>query len=195
MSKHRSLSSKDTAIIVTSVIGVIGTITVAYFAYRGTTAPLEIAISATQTAESNKIVVPVVITNIVQDTPTKIALFPTSVSTQILSTSTQAVPEISYSAPSLDNVSTFPSLMGGNFYQNPSMPSSVSYHINVSMRLSYIWRFNWCALNGNYLGNNLSQISLKFLIEDFGIPSQGMYEYRTSESGWECHFWATLLNG
>jgi hypothetical protein len=22
-----------------------------------------------------------------------------------------------------------------------------------------------------------------------------MYEYRTSESGWECHFWATLLNG
>ena len=55
MSKSRSTSSKESVTIITALIGVIGTIAVAYFAFRGTVAPRELEISATQTAESIKV--------------------------------------------------------------------------------------------------------------------------------------------
>jgi len=55
MSKRRLLSSKDFVTIITAVIGVLGTITVAYFSFRGNTAPLELVIGATQTAEAKTI--------------------------------------------------------------------------------------------------------------------------------------------
>lgn len=55
MSKRRLISSKDLVTIITAVIGVLGTITVAYFSFRGNTAPLELVIGATQTAEAKTI--------------------------------------------------------------------------------------------------------------------------------------------
>jgi hypothetical protein len=54
MSKNESTPSKDLAPIITAIIGVVGTIAVAYFAFRSNVAPKELEISATQTAESLK---------------------------------------------------------------------------------------------------------------------------------------------
>ena len=53
-SENRSLSTKDLIAIFSAVVGLIGTITIAYFSFRGSTAPLEISIRATQTAESRR---------------------------------------------------------------------------------------------------------------------------------------------
>jgi len=54
MSKNESASSNNLAPVITAIIGVAGTITVAYFAFRSNIAPKELEISATQTAESIK---------------------------------------------------------------------------------------------------------------------------------------------
>lgn len=54
MKKKNSLSSKDKSAIIIAIVGVIGTITVAYFGFRGNIAPTQISIYATQTAESHK---------------------------------------------------------------------------------------------------------------------------------------------
>ena len=43
---------KDLTPIIVAIIGVVGTIVAAYFAFKSNTVPTEIAISATQTAES-----------------------------------------------------------------------------------------------------------------------------------------------
>ena len=51
MSKQRLSPQNITAIIV-AAIGVIGSIAVSYFAFRGNTAPIELSISTTQTAEA-----------------------------------------------------------------------------------------------------------------------------------------------
>jgi hypothetical protein len=52
MGTQQPQSSKDLTVIITAILGTIGTVTVAYFAFRGNIAPVELAISATQTAES-----------------------------------------------------------------------------------------------------------------------------------------------
>ena len=52
MSKNETPSSKEWVTVITAIIGVVGTIAVAYFAYRGIVAPKELEIRATQTAES-----------------------------------------------------------------------------------------------------------------------------------------------
>ncbi|MBK9008062.1 MAG: hypothetical protein IPM31_13855 [Anaerolineae bacterium] len=54
MSKNESASSNNLAPVITAIIGVIGTIAVAYFTFRSNVAPKELEISATQTAESFK---------------------------------------------------------------------------------------------------------------------------------------------
>jgi hypothetical protein len=54
MSKNKSASSNNLIPVITALIGVVGTIAVAYFAFRGAVAPKELEISATQTAESIK---------------------------------------------------------------------------------------------------------------------------------------------
>ncbi|RMG33550.1 MAG: lamin tail domain-containing protein [Methanobacteriota archaeon] len=51
MSKHKSTSSNAFVPVVTAVVGVVGTIAVAYFTYLGIVVPKELEISATQTAE------------------------------------------------------------------------------------------------------------------------------------------------
>lgn len=51
MSKQR-LSPQNITTIIVAVIGVIGSIAVSYFAFRGNTAPIELSISTTQTAEA-----------------------------------------------------------------------------------------------------------------------------------------------
>ena len=50
--RKRRLSSQNITTIVVALLGAIGTIAVAYFAFRGNVAPIELAIIATQTAES-----------------------------------------------------------------------------------------------------------------------------------------------
>ncbi len=52
MSNKKLSLSKDLITVITAIIGVVGTITVAYFAFRGVVAPKELEISATQTAEA-----------------------------------------------------------------------------------------------------------------------------------------------
>ena len=52
MSKNEASSSKAWVPIITAIIGVVGTIAVAYFSFRGLVVPKELEISATQTAES-----------------------------------------------------------------------------------------------------------------------------------------------
>lgn len=52
MSNQPDSSSKGWTIIITSVIGVIGTIAVAYFAFRGAIYPKQLEIEATQRAQS-----------------------------------------------------------------------------------------------------------------------------------------------
>lgn len=52
MSNQQDSSSKGWIIIITSVIGVIGTIAVAYFAFRGSIFPKQLEIEAAQTAQS-----------------------------------------------------------------------------------------------------------------------------------------------
>ncbi len=52
MSYQQDSSSKGWIIIITSVIGVMGTIAVAYFAFRGNTEPRQLEIRATKEAES-----------------------------------------------------------------------------------------------------------------------------------------------
>ena len=52
MSNQHDSTSKGWVIIITSIIGVIGTITVAYFAFRGAIFPAQLEIEATQTAQS-----------------------------------------------------------------------------------------------------------------------------------------------
>lgn len=54
MSKNESTSSNNLVPVITAIIGVVGTIAVAYFAFRSNIAPKELEISATQTAESVK---------------------------------------------------------------------------------------------------------------------------------------------
>jgi len=53
MSKPRLTSQNMTTIII-AVIGVVGTVAVAYFAFREKTAPIELAIITTQTAEAKQ---------------------------------------------------------------------------------------------------------------------------------------------
>lgn len=52
MSNKESSPSKELVTVITAIIGVVGTITVAYFAFRGVIAPKELEISTTQTAEA-----------------------------------------------------------------------------------------------------------------------------------------------
>lgn len=52
MSNQQDSSSKGWIIIITSVIGVIGTIAVSYFAFRGAIFPKQLEIEAAQTAQS-----------------------------------------------------------------------------------------------------------------------------------------------
>lgn len=52
MSNQQESASKGWIIIITSIIGVIGTITVAYFAFRGAIFPAQLEIQASQTAQS-----------------------------------------------------------------------------------------------------------------------------------------------
>ncbi len=52
MSGQQESSSKGWIIVITSIIGVIGTITVAYFAFRGAIFPAQLEIEASQTAQS-----------------------------------------------------------------------------------------------------------------------------------------------
>ena len=52
MSSQQESTSKGWIIVITSIIGVIGTITVAYFAFRGAIFPAQLEIEASQTAQS-----------------------------------------------------------------------------------------------------------------------------------------------
>ena len=52
MSNQQDSSSKGLVIIITAVIGTLGTIAVAYFAFRGAVFPAQLEIEATQTAHS-----------------------------------------------------------------------------------------------------------------------------------------------
>jgi hypothetical protein len=52
MSNQQDSSSKGLVTILTALIGVLGTIAVAYFAFRGNTEPKQLEINATQTAET-----------------------------------------------------------------------------------------------------------------------------------------------
>ncbi len=56
MSKRR-LSLQNITAIAIAVIGVIGSITVAYFAFRGNIVPLQLSISTTQTAEASRVLI------------------------------------------------------------------------------------------------------------------------------------------
>ncbi len=80
MSKPRLTSQNITTIII-AVIGVVGTVAVAYFAFREKTAPIELAIITTQTAEakqtlSSNAFIPTVSISAPDIPPTEI--FPTS---------------------------------------------------------------------------------------------------------------------
>ncbi len=52
MNNQQDSSSKALVIIITAVVGTLGTIAVAYFAFRGNTEPKQLEIQATQEAES-----------------------------------------------------------------------------------------------------------------------------------------------
>lgn len=52
MSNQQDSSSKNLVTIITTLIGVLGTVAVAYFAFRGNIEPKQLEIRATQTAES-----------------------------------------------------------------------------------------------------------------------------------------------
>ena len=90
MSQNESTSSNNLVPVITAIIGVVGTITVAYFAYRGVVVPEELEISATQTAEifratqtaeANRVTsVPIVSTNTANSVPTILTLIPTPTS-------------------------------------------------------------------------------------------------------------------
>ena len=80
MSKQQLSSQNKTSIIV-AIVGVIGSITVAYFAFLGDKTPVELSIGATQTAESNKTLAPSIFTSTPEKTSTEI--LPTSTSTII----------------------------------------------------------------------------------------------------------------
>jgi hypothetical protein len=71
MNKWR-LSSNNITKIIIAFISVFGTITGAYFVFRGNTAPIELSLNATQTAESKKLTFTpaILITNTTESTPT-----------------------------------------------------------------------------------------------------------------------------
>ncbi|CAG1014828.1 hypothetical protein ANAEL_05092 [Anaerolineales bacterium] len=70
MSK-RQLTSQNITTIIIAIIGMIGSVLVAYFAFRGNTAPIELAINATQTAEAKQNLSKATLTTIVStNTPT-----------------------------------------------------------------------------------------------------------------------------
>jgi hypothetical protein len=181
------------------ILAFLGMILAAYIGYLGVRSQVEIPIQATQTAESKLALTaqtskdnnPILM-------PTQILY--TSVPSQVLSTSTpvqvlsDTISKVSFALPTQADLSKYPNLMENNFYKNPESPDSNNYQVYVSVGVSYIWSFTWCAQDGNYLANNLNFINLSFLIEESKIPNANIYEYRTSKSGWECHGWSTLLS-
>jgi hypothetical protein len=101
MSKPRLTSQNITTIII-SVIGVVGTVTVAYFSFREKTAPMELAIITTQTAEAKQ--------TLLSNTliPTVSVNTPDILPTEILPTST-ALPEQGFSTNCINSTDWTPS--------------------------------------------------------------------------------------
>jgi hypothetical protein len=78
MSKGGQLTSKDLVKIITAVIAAIGAITAAYFVFLGNKVPVEMEISATQTAESKRATLfPIEFTQTAESTPVSLVLVPT----------------------------------------------------------------------------------------------------------------------
>lgn len=109
MSKPRLTSQNITTIII-AVIGMVGTVSVAYFAFREKTAPIELAISTTQTAEAKQ----ALLSNTL--VPTISASIPTIPPTEILPTFTSTfLPEQSFSTNCINATDWTPSPKSSSF--------------------------------------------------------------------------------
>ena len=181
----------STATIIAAIIGLIGVVIVAAFTYRGVQTSVYGPIHATETAHTDYLTQIALTPN---STPT---LAPTRVFTITPTETITPYPEpsINVIAPTRDNLNLVPIIYFG--YQKIKTPGTRIYKINVSSKVTYLWKSLWCTKHSGTLAENLNQIKFSFFIDDIQIPESKFLIFKEPRGtdGWPCQRWTTMLSG
>lgn len=196
--KTSNPSTKDgnngSLIVIAAIIGLIGTIITAALSYLASTRPTdaEIVIMATQTAEAK--MAQLAGTNISQPPPTVINVLMTPTN-GVLSDDT-----LSIRLPTDAEMSTgtLPDILAENSINIGLMskPKTSIYYGAAGKNKEYQLPFFWCATSSSILNQNLSSLSIEFLVNDKKIPNEyvGTLKYEPNDK-WSCISYATALSG
>jgi len=104
-------------------------------------------------------------------------------------------PSINVVAPTRDNLNLVPIIYFG--YQYIKTPGTRIYKINVSSKVTYLWKSLWCTKHSGTLAENLNQIKFSFFIDDIQLPESKFLIFKEPRGtdGWPCQRWTTMLSG
>lgn len=119
---------------------------------------------------------------------------PLPTNTPNLTPSSTLSPLLRFIAPGNDELDSIPRLSTKYDYNASHTPISTSDNISVQSNQSYLWTFQWCALNQELLDNALHKITFQYFLNDVEIPQSYFLVYKaTNEDGLVCQRWSTIL--
>lgn len=119
---------------------------------------------------------------------------PLPTNTPNLTPSSTLSPLLRFIAPGTDELDSIPRLPTIYDYNSSRTPISTTDFISVQSNESYLWTFQWCALNQELLDNALHKITFQYFLNDVEIPLSYFFVYKaTNEDGLVCQRWSTIL--
>jgi hypothetical protein len=80
-------------------------------------------------------------------------------------------------------------------YQELYSPGKKTYSLSIAPTDAIRWRFAWCAVDKKKLNEILPEINVEYWVDDQKIdPSLINEQVFTSNNGWECKRWSSLLS-